>query len=122
MSYGHPCSSTTGGPSEGPSSAKATLRSPALICLRDLKDVFVPGVNVGRGNLSPPDCAAEEPIIPSWAAAIVRAAVPRKDRRGWLHSSLLIIDRSPVAMWKSFASNFGSYHRDSSCGLLAFSV
>src|SRR5580698_5076082 len=122
MSYGQPCSSTTGGPSEGPSSAKPTLRSPASICLRDLKDVFVPGVNAGRDNLSPPDCAAVEPIIPSWAAAIVTAAVPRKDRRGWLHSLLLIIDRSPVAMWKSFASNFGSHYRDSSCGLVVSSV
>jgi hypothetical protein len=71
-----------------------------LICLSALKVEFVPGFIAGALPLFPlPDCASAVPIIPSWAAAIVKAALPRKERRGRLHSSLILIGNSPDLKW-----------------------
>src|SRR5260370_42504085 len=80
MSYGQPCRRMTGEPLAGPASAYPTFRSPASICFSELNDVFVPGL-IG---LILPDCASAGPSRASSAAAIVRAAVPRRRRRSWL--------------------------------------
>src|SRR5215217_2065243 len=71
----------TAGPSVGPASAYPTFRRPASICFRESKDVFVPGLLVvtSAGFVSL-DCAYAQPIMPSWVAAIVMAATPRKQR------------------------------------------
>src|SRR4051812_19100778 len=68
MSYGQPCRSTTGDPVGGPLSAKATLRTPASICLS------------GRMTLVIVVALAALPM-PSRATAIMLAAVPMKFRR-----------------------------------------
>src|SRR4030095_5261037 len=80
----------TGGPWAGPASAYPTLRRPASICFSEPNDVF--GLIVGTlAGFALPDCAAAEPIIPSWAAAIVVATVPKKRRRSYLVSSDILI-------------------------------
>jgi hypothetical protein len=48
----------------------------------DLKDVFVPGLIAGIFAEAFPVSAAATAIAPSWAAAIVMAALPKKRRRG----------------------------------------
>src|SRR5471030_2244915 len=92
MSYGQPCRRITTGPSAGPASAYPTFRTPALTCFSVPSDVLVPALTVGRFSL--PDCACAEPIMPSWVAARVMAAVPRKPRR--LGSILSDMSTTPI--------------------------
>src|SRR3989442_10472895 len=58
MSYGQPCSRTTGGPPAGPASAYPTLRTPASICFTGPKTLG-------------------DSFTPSFAATNVMSAVPR---------------------------------------------
>src|SRR5476649_1284694 len=90
MSNGHPCSRITGWPSAGPSSAYPMLRTPALTCLRDANDVFFGLAGVRAIDCGfPPFAESEAPFgcalpglnMPSSAAAIVIAALPKKLRR-----------------------------------------
>src|SRR4029077_2718128 len=75
-------------PLTGPASAYPTLRRPASICLREPNDVFVPGLIGGTlAGFALPDCGSAEAIIPSWAAAMLMATVPKKRRRSYLISS-----------------------------------
>jgi hypothetical protein len=72
----------SGAPSAGPTSAYPTLSGPELICFSDPKDVFVPGFIVGSCfGFALPVCARADPIMPTWAAAMDIAAVPKKLRR-----------------------------------------
>ncbi len=69
----------TGGPLAGPASAYPTFRTPASICFSEAKDVFVPRLILGRSAAFVLlGCASAERIMPSWAAAMVRAVVPKK--------------------------------------------
>src|SRR3954453_16525991 len=92
MSYGQPGRRITAGPSAGPASASPRFSRPASICFKGPRDVFVPGLIVGRSAaLGLAGCATEEPANPSWAAATIIAAAPRTSRRlasfapeGWI--------------------------------------
>src|SRR5215469_8770400 len=95
MSYGKPCMRITGRPRGSPASAYPTVRTPALICFSEPKDVLVPAT--GPKDMRVPGEAANRPVIravalcvfeqparPSWEAPIATAAAPavvRKRRR-----------------------------------------
>src|SRR5580658_7809260 len=93
MSYGQPCRRITAGPLAGPASAYPTLSRPASICLRGPNDALAPAFVVAApASFSVLACASFEPKMPSLAAAMVMAAVPRKRRRlGLIPSDVLIV-------------------------------
>jgi hypothetical protein len=65
----------TTGPLEGPASTYPMFRTPASICFRGPKDVFVPGMPEGRTFApSPPDATAEADAVESMGSEA--AAVP----------------------------------------------
>ena len=60
--------------------------------------MFVPGLIAGTAaGFALLDCAAAEPIMPNWAAAMVMAAAPRKRRRSWLISSDIYLPSTQAA-------------------------
>jgi hypothetical protein len=64
------------------------FRRPASICFSEVNDVFVPGLIARESDgFAFLDCAFAEPNTPTWAAAMVMAAVRRKLRRLCLVSS-----------------------------------
>src|ERR1700731_3711931 len=79
----------TAGPLAGPASAYPTFRTPGSTCFSGLNDVLVPGL-IG---FSLPDCASAEPIMAKSAAAMVRAAVPKRRRRSWLVRSTIFLSQ-----------------------------
>ena len=71
-----------GGNGIWPASAYPIFRTPASICFSEPNNVFIPGWIAGTaGGFASLDCAAAEPIMPNWAAAMALAAVPKKRRR-----------------------------------------
>src|SRR5690242_14354746 len=89
MSYGQPCSSRTTGPSAGPASAYPTLNRPALTCLSEVNEVFIPDFSGCGGDPSfEPVCASANGITASWVAARVIAPAPTKRRRSRLMARL----------------------------------
>src|ERR1700730_18475956 len=55
------------------------------------------------------DFASAEPIMPNWAAAIVKAALPTKRRRSWLISA--DISLSPIRKSPAREARAGQYPR-----------
>src|SRR5439155_25311914 len=94
MSYGHPCSRTTGGPFAGPASAYPTFRTPASICLIESNDE-----PVGAATAIPVSGVivlvdiSENLVAPNRAAASVMIAVPKKRRRSLLIPSDILLSQ-----------------------------
>src|SRR6267378_8251215 len=88
MSYGQPCSRTTGGPLAGPASAYPTLRTPASICLIESNDEPVGAVTAipVSGVIVLIDIS-ENLVAPNRAAASVMIAEPTNRLRSLLISS-----------------------------------
>src|SRR5580658_1503196 len=93
MSYGQPCRRITPGPLAGPASAYPIFKSPASICFRGPNDALAPAfLAVAPASFNGLACASLEPKVPSLAAAMVMAAVPKKRRRlGFVSSETLIV-------------------------------
>src|ERR1700733_15771183 len=74
---------------------------PALICLRGPNDVFATGPGaVATDGFASAGVASAKAAMPSWVAAMLMAAVPKKLRRFWLISSnilALLISVSPFS-------------------------
>src|SRR5438046_10235658 len=82
MSYGQPCSNTTGGPLAGPASAYPTLRTPASICLIESNDEPVgPATAISVSGVMVVIDISENLVAPDRAATSVMIAVPKKRRR-----------------------------------------
>src|SRR6266567_405955 len=113
MSYGQPCSRTTGGPLAGPASAYPTLRTPASICLIESNDE-----PVGAATAIPVSGVivlidiSENLVAPNRAAASVMIAVPKKRRRSLLISSDIRFATSPSSACSRPPEQDTAHHDD----------